>query len=83
MSRSYHVTKREAIRAFAEGDIGPTVSTSDKSGIKKKEKRERRRAAAIGLRQTNSAIVSSEKALTRRVLAKREGNALGKNLGPQ
>jgi hypothetical protein len=83
MSRSYHVTRRESIRAFAEGDTGPTLSASDKSGIKIKEKLERRLAAAIGHRRTNSAIVSGEKALTRRVLAKRERNAAGKNLGAQ
>jgi hypothetical protein len=71
MSRSYHVTKRAAIRAFSEGDTTPTLDASEKSGIKKIEKRERRVAAVTDLRQKNSAIVAGEKALTKRVLKKR------------
>ena len=71
MSRSYHVTKRAAIRAFAEGDTAPTLDASEKSGIKKMEKRQRRIVATTGLRQKNSAIVADEKALTKRVLRKR------------
>ena len=71
MSRSYHVTKRAAIRAFAEGDTAPTLDASEKSGIKKMEKRQRRVAATTGLRQKNSTIVADEKALTKRVLRKR------------
>jgi hypothetical protein len=72
MSRSYHVTKRAAIRAFAEGDTAPTEDASEKSGVKKAEKQERGLAATIGHRQKNSAIVSGEKGLTKRVLRKRQ-----------
>jgi hypothetical protein len=72
MSRSFHVTRRAAIRAFAEGDTAPAADASDKSGIKKKEKLARRLAIPFGHRQKNSAIVSSEKTLTKRVLKKRE-----------
>jgi hypothetical protein len=72
MSRSFHVTRRAAIHASAEGEFGPTVDASDKSGVKKKEKMARQFAATTGHRQKNSAIVSTEKALTNRVLKKRE-----------
>jgi hypothetical protein len=72
MSRSYHVTRRAAIRAFAEGDTTPTMDASEKSWIKKAEKRQRLLAAAIGHRQKNSVIVSGEKGRTKRVLRKRE-----------
>jgi hypothetical protein len=72
MSRSFHVTSRAAIRAFAEGDFAPTADASDKSGVKKKEKIARRLAIVTGHRQKNSALVSGEKALTKRVLSKRE-----------
>jgi hypothetical protein len=71
MSRSYHVTKRTAIRAFSEGDTTPALDASEKSGIKKIESRERRVAAATGRRQKNSVIVGDEKGLTKRVLRKR------------
>jgi hypothetical protein len=71
MSRSLHVTRRSSIRAFAEGDTGPTGDASDKSGIKKKEKLARRLAAITGHRKKNSVIVSAERALTRAVLKKR------------
>jgi hypothetical protein len=74
MSRSYHETKRAAIRAFADGDTTPTLGASEKSGIKKMEKRERRVAATTGRRQKNSAIVADEKALTKRVIKKRANN---------
>ena len=72
MSRSFHVTRRAAIRAFAEGDTTPAAGASDKSGVKKKEELARQLAATVGHREKNSAIVSSEKALTKRVLLKRE-----------
>jgi hypothetical protein len=72
MSRSFHVTRRASIRAFAEGDTAPAADASDKSGVKKKEKLARRLASAFGHRRKNSAIVSSEKALTKRVESKRE-----------
>jgi hypothetical protein len=68
MSRSYHVTKRAAIRAFSEGDNAPTLDASEKSDIKKTEKRERRAAVAGLRRRKNSAIVAGEKDLTKRVL---------------
>ena len=71
MSRSYHVTKRVAIRAFAEGDTTPALDTSEKSGIKRMEKRQRRVATTTLRRSKNSAIVADEKALTKRVLKKR------------
>ena len=71
MSRSYHVTKRAALRAFAEGDTTPALDASEKSGIKRMEKSERRVATTTGRRQKNSAIVADEKALTKRVLKKR------------
>ena len=71
MSRSYHVTRRAAIRAFAQGDTVPGEAASEKSGIKKEEKRERRVAALTARRKKNSAIVSGEKNLTKIVLAKR------------
>jgi hypothetical protein len=47
--------KKIIIRAFAEGDTGPTGDASDKSGIKKKEKVARRLASATGHREKNSA----------------------------
>ena len=71
MSRSYHVTKRKAVRAFSEGDTTPAVDASEKSGIKKRERRERQAATAAGRRPKNSAIVADERALTKRVLKSR------------
>lgn len=71
MSRSYHVTKRAAIRAFSEGDTTPTLDASEKSGIKKIERRERRVVPATGRRRKSSMIVADEKGLTKRVLKKR------------
>ena len=71
MSRSYHVTKRKAVRAFSEGDTPPASDASENSGIKKVERRERQVAAATARRQKNSAIVADEKRLTKRVLKKR------------
>jgi hypothetical protein len=65
------VTRKSSIRAFAEGDTGPTADASDKSGIKKREKLARRLASLTGHRKKNSAIVSAERALTRAVLRKR------------
>jgi hypothetical protein len=48
MSRSYHVTRRAAIRAFAEGDFEPTVEASDKSGVKSRERQQRQIEAVTG-----------------------------------
>jgi hypothetical protein len=37
MSRSYHVTRRAAIRAFAEGDTMPAALALEKAWVKKAE----------------------------------------------
>ena len=71
MSRSYHVTKKAAVRAFSRDDTGPASEASDKAGVKKLEKCERRIAVVTGIRRKNSAIVSSEKALTKRLVERR------------
>jgi hypothetical protein len=72
MSRSYHVTRRSAIRALAEGNTIPTAQASEKAWVKKAETLERGRARTIGHRSKNSAIVSDQKGLTKRVLARRD-----------
>jgi hypothetical protein len=71
MSRSYHVTKRAAIRALAEGDVMPTADASEKAWVKKAESAQRQRAHVVGQRSKNSTIVSRQKRLTKRVLSRR------------
>jgi hypothetical protein len=72
MSRSYHVTRRAAIRAFAEGDSIPAAQASEKAWVKKAETLERDRARTVGHRSKNSTIVSDQKGLTKRVLERRD-----------
>jgi hypothetical protein len=67
MSRSYHVTRRTAKRAFAEGDTAPMFDASDKAGIKIREKQQRHVAVGLGKRTKNSTVVAEERALTKRV----------------
>jgi len=71
MSRSYHLTRRAAIRAFTDGDTRPAAQASEKAWVKKAETVERSRARTVGHRSKNSAIVADQKSLTKR-LARRD-----------
>lgn len=54
MSRSYHVTKRAAVRAFIlDSDTDLTAEASDKAGIKRRERVQRSREALGLKRQPN------------------------------
>jgi len=66
MSRSYHVTEKQARAAFARGDIEPTVLVSEKSWVKKKELIARpATTVADGFKVAiNRAIVAREKKRT-------------------
>lgn len=73
MSRSYHVTRKESIRAFVlEGDTHLIAETSDKAGIKRREQVQRGRAKLGLKRKPNSVAVAAERDLTR-AAAKRFG----------
>jgi hypothetical protein len=72
MSRSYHVTKRAAVRAFIlDGDKDLTAEASDKAGIKRRERVQRGRQALGLKRQPNHRAVAAERELTRAVLRRR------------
>ena len=72
MSRSYHITRKQANRAMAVGDLGPVWLESEKRWVKKKEKEER--AVAKFSRPEgklpNRTVVSVEKRRTRRISGK-------------
>lgn len=67
MSRSYHVTEKEATAAFYEGDLEPGYQGSEKSWIKRAVSRMRKGSLQI----PNRAAVGEEKARTKRVETKR------------
>lgn len=72
MSRSYHVTKRAAVRAFIlDGDTDLTAEGSDKAGIKRRKRAQRSREALGLKRQPNHRAVAAERELTRAVLRHR------------
>jgi len=66
MSRSYHVTEKQARLALARGDIQPTVLVSEKSWVKKKGLKARiAETNGVELKiSTNRAIVACEKKRT-------------------
>jgi hypothetical protein len=72
MSRSYHVTRKQANRAMAVDDLGPVWLESEKHWVKKKVKEERAVAKFSGPKGKlpNRTVVSAEKARTRRVSGK-------------
>jgi hypothetical protein len=68
MSRSYHVTERQARLAFRQGDVEPTYQASEKAWVKKQQTRARK----TGVGTTNRAIVAGEKARTYRARRRME-----------
>lgn len=68
MSRSYHITRKQADRAMDQGDLEPTWLASEKRWVKEKESE--KRALAKKLPQwraaPNRAVVAKEKARTAR-----------------
>jgi hypothetical protein len=82
MSRSYHVTKKESVAAFLQGDREPLFATSEKAWIKKKEQEARKTKRVLGKAATNQAIVAREKkrtADTSSVIQYRTGSGKGPN----
>ena len=78
MSRSYHVTKRAAVRAFIlDGDTDLTAEGSDKAGIKRRE-RAQRSCEALGLKRQPRA---SEPAVAVRRTERRPGSTAPRHLG--
>jgi len=72
MSRSYHVTKRAAVRAFVvDHDADLVEEAFDKAGVKRRERLERGREALGLKRQPNRRTVAAERALTRAVRKRR------------
>lgn len=67
MSRSYHVTEKEATAAFYEGDLQPVYQASEKSWVKQEQKKARQK----GITTPNRSIVSNEIARTNRLKRKR------------
>jgi len=69
MSRSYHITRKQADQAMDKGDLDPTWLASEKKWVKKKEGEKRVFAKALPLRPKvpNRAVVSKEKVRTARV----------------
>jgi hypothetical protein len=60
------------MRAFVlEGDPHPTTETSDKAGVKRRERVQRDLARSGLPRQPNSTTVAAERALTKAVLSRR------------
>lgn len=66
MSRSYHVTERQARRAFNNGDAEPMYMASEKSSVKRRQKKVRVSAAVHKKVPNNRAIVTEEKKRTKR-----------------
>ena len=79
MSRSYHVTRKQADKAMAAGDMDPTWQASEKAWVKKAEGRKRVLGRALPSRSKtpNHAIVSAEKKRTTKV---RTGGDLSETL---
>lgn len=69
MSGSYHVTRKASIRTFVlEGDPHRIAETSDKAGVKRRE-RCSEIAAKLGLKsQPNRTTVAAERDLIRAVV---------------
>lgn len=67
MSRSYHVTEKEATAAFYEGDLEPGYQASEKSWVKQEQKKARQQGVAT----PNRSIVSDEIGRTDRIKRKR------------
>jgi hypothetical protein len=74
MSRSYHVTERQARLAFRQGDVEPTYQASEKAWVKKQQTRARK--TGVGA-TTNRAIVAGEKARTHRARTRVEARENG------
>ena len=47
MSRSYHITKKEAAKRFAKGDVGAVVRYAEKRNVKKSHKKYRKTYSVI------------------------------------
>jgi hypothetical protein len=71
MSRSYHVTRKQADKAMDAGDLGPTWESSEKAWVKKKEGEKRVLGKALKFRAKvpNRVITAVEKARTARCIA--------------
>jgi hypothetical protein len=68
MSRSYHITRKQADKAMDAGDLDPTWQASEKKWVKKKEEETRALSKALPRRAKtpNRAVVSKEKERTAR-----------------
>lgn len=72
MSRSYHVTEKMARDAYNLGDTEPAWQASEKSWVKRQQRKARRQKVLV----TNRAIVSVEAARTK-LVKQRSGRQSG------
>ena len=72
MSRSYHITRKQADKAMNAGDLDTTWEASEKAWVKKAAERKRVLGKALKSRPTvpNRAIVAEEKRRTSRFKVK-------------
>jgi hypothetical protein len=68
MSRSYHVTSKQAFAAFCQGDVEPTYQGSEKRWVKQEQIKARTQKRDL----TNRSIASAEIARTKRVRNRKE-----------
>jgi len=86
MSRSYHITKKSAMARFASGDTEGAVEFSEKTDVKKTQKKYRKIYGTIhpsakpeGLRNsvTVSAVKTTKKGLVQSYRGRQQGAELG------
>ncbi len=75
MSRSYHITRKQADRAMDAGDLDPTWQASEKAWVKNAAEKERALGKTLKVRSKlpNRVIVAEEKGRTSRSKAKSGG----------